>query len=77
MVERPSTSKDSGPLMSLSEAAAYLDMTVQTLYNWRSRGIGPASLRIGGRVKYRLTDLDDWIAAQAEVEADRLARITG
>jgi excisionase family DNA binding protein len=74
-VKPAASEQNSGPLMSLPEAAAYLDMTVPTLYNWRHRGIGPASLRIGGRVKYRQTDLDDWIAAQAEAEADRIARM--
>jgi predicted DNA-binding transcriptional regulator AlpA len=63
--------------MSLMEAAAYLDMTPDTLYNWRSRGIGPASVRIGGRVKYQQGVLDAWIAEQEQAEADRVARITG
>jgi excisionase family DNA binding protein len=62
------------PFLSLSEAAEYLGLATQTLYTWRSKGIGPVAVKIGSRVKYRQTDLDDWIAQQAEAEADRIAR---
>ncbi len=46
-----------------SEAAIYLGMAEQTLARMRTEGRGPRYLKIGGRVFYRLTDLDAYIEA--------------
>jgi DNA-binding transcriptional MerR regulator len=35
-----------------------------TLAFWRTRGIGPKSARVGGRVLYRESDVESWIAEQ-------------
>lgn len=34
----------------------------KTLANWRSRGEGPPYLKIGGRIYYPESDLDEWLA---------------
>lgn len=49
--------------LSLSAAAELLGFAPKTLRNWRTRGIGPRSLRIAGKVFYRLADLDAFIAS--------------
>lgn len=54
-------------LLSIDEAAAFLGLSVQTLYSWRYRGIGPKSYRVGGRAKYRLSELERWLQEQAIV----------
>lgn len=47
-------------------AAIYLgNLSPRTLRNWRNRGVGPVYLRIGGRVVYRVSDLDAWLASHA------------
>ena len=56
-------------MASLSEVAEYLDVSTQTLYNWRNLGTGPKSSRIGGRVRYRWTDVDAWVDARAKGDA--------
>ena len=66
-----------GPLLNLPEASAYLGVAVQTLYEWRARGFGPPSFKVANKVRYRLTALDEWLAEQEAIEADRLARIAG
>ena len=46
------------------DAAAMLGVSLRTLANWRTRGIGPAFVRIGavhGRTLYRLDDLNTWL----------------
>ena len=48
-------------LLTLNEAADRIGIAPQTLMNWRTRGYGPPSARIGGRVKYRPEDIDAWI----------------
>lgn len=42
-------------------AASYLNLSVATLANWRSAGTGPAFLKVGGRIRYRLAALDAFV----------------
>jgi excisionase family DNA binding protein len=57
---------ESPALLTLDEAAAYLKLASGTLYNWRHSRIGPKSVKVGSRVRYRQTDLDLWIDASTE-----------
>lgn len=43
-----------------SETADRLNVSSGTLANWRSRGTGPAYLKIGRKVSYAIVDLDAW-----------------
>ena len=50
-------------LISVEQAADYLDVTTRTLANWRSRCYPNVPFsKIGRCVKYRLSDLDAYIA---------------
>ncbi|TCJ21646.1 helix-turn-helix transcriptional regulator [Nocardioides jejuensis] len=51
------------PLMTPDEAAAYLAISRSTLITWRSRrpDYGPRAIKIGGLLRYRLSDLNDWL----------------
>lgn len=44
-------------------------LSPRTLERWRWTGDGPPFLKVGGRVAYRLQDIEAW-------EADRLRRCT-
>jgi predicted DNA-binding transcriptional regulator AlpA len=48
-------------LLTIRGAAERLGIAPQTLMNWRTRGYGPPSALIGGRVRYRAADIDAWI----------------
>ena len=61
-------------LLTLTEAAARLRTPVATLRYWRHLGIGPDSFRLGRRVMYQLDDLDQWITAQHDAQAERRRR---
>ncbi|MQS37647.1 helix-turn-helix transcriptional regulator [Streptomyces katsurahamanus] len=50
--------------LSLPRAATYLGLSPNTLYVWRHRRQGPPSFRMGRRVMYRITVLDEWVRAQ-------------
>lgn len=52
------------PLLSIQDLAAYLDLPVATLYAWRHRGQGPSGFRVGRHVRYRQSDVDQWIKDQ-------------
>jgi excisionase family DNA binding protein len=53
------------PLMTRTEAAAYLGVKTQTLAVWVTRQVnGPPYVKIGRSVRYRKSDLDQYIADQ-------------
>ena len=47
-----------------AETAVRLGVETSTLANWRWSGSGPRHVKVGGRVRYRLSDLADWLDAQ-------------
>ena len=51
-------------LLTITETAELLRTPVATLRWWRPNGIGPTSFKIGRRVTYRRSDLENWIEAQ-------------
>ena len=51
-------------LLNPTEVSHYLGVPIGTLANWRYQGRGPASLRVGRHVRYRLEDLATWVEAQ-------------
>jgi excisionase family DNA binding protein len=47
------------------EAAGYLRLSQRTLERLRCSGLGPKFIRCGGRsIRYRQTDLEEWIASR-------------
>lgn len=46
------------------EAAQRIGIKVGTIQNWRWSGRGPKFIKCGGRVRYRLSDLAEWLDAQ-------------
>ena len=55
---------DDHDLLTITEAADITRAPLATLRYWRHLGIGPRSFRLGRRVVYRRSDLQDWITAQ-------------
>lgn len=52
-------------LLDTAQAAEYLRVQVQTLANWRVEGRGPAFVRVGRLIRYRLSAIDAWLAKQS------------
>ena len=58
--------KSINPLLSPSEAARILGVSVQTLANWRASRRYPLTyIKVGGRVMYRMEDVEAFIESQA------------
>ena len=52
------------PLWSVDETAAYLRVTVQTLYTWRKKRTGPPSGRVGKHLRYDPDTVRAWFHDQ-------------
>lgn len=50
------------PFLTLSELAARLSVSQQTLYDLRSQGRGPLGFRIGRELRFRASEVDAWLA---------------
>lgn len=44
--------------LTQNELAARWSLSPRTLEQWRWRGVGPRYLKLGGRVAYRLVDIE-------------------
>lgn len=56
------------PFLNTADAGGYLGVPKATLLTWRVRrpGYGPRAVKAGGRLKYRLSELDRWLRAHEE-----------
>jgi predicted DNA-binding transcriptional regulator AlpA len=64
-------------LLALPQVSDLTGLARQTLYGLRSRGEGPPSFLVAGRIRYRESAVQAWLDAQERAEQDRLARIAG
>jgi predicted DNA-binding transcriptional regulator AlpA len=49
------------PLWTVQDVAAFLQVPVQTVYAWRSRGSGPPGRRVGKHLRYRPDEVLAWV----------------
>jgi Helix-turn-helix domain len=59
--------------LSEEEASEKLGVTKGTLANWRWRHYGPPYRKIGRRIEYLNTDIDDWCDAQRRDPSEQTA----
>jgi len=57
--------------MTLSELAAFLSVSTQALYDLRSKGRGPRGFRVGRQLRFRLSEIEAWIASMEDADAKR------
>jgi hypothetical protein len=65
------------PHLSQSELATRWRMSPRTLERWRFTGEGPQFIKIGGRVVYRLEDVEAFEARHTRQVTPGLARKAG
>lgn len=53
-------------MLSPDEVAELLGISVRTVYAWRYRGDGPPGFKVGRHVRYRPSDVEAWLADQAD-----------
>lgn len=52
------------PFITRQQLAVRLHVAAGTIANWAARGEGPDSRMLGGRILYRLSDVEAWEAEQ-------------
>ena len=53
-------------LLSTAELAAFLGIPVTTVYDWRTRGCGPAAFKIGKHLRFKTADVLAWLDDRKE-----------
>ena len=66
-----SVTSATGPTMTLPELAAFMSVSVQALYDLRSKGRGPRGFRVGRQLRFRLSEIEAWIASMEDADAKR------
>lgn len=67
------TLSDLEPLLSIDELADYLDIPVSTIRDWRTDGKGPRAIRLGGRLRFAVSDVQAWLGEQRETSPGQTA----
>lgn len=49
--------------LTRQEVAEWLQISEQTLRCWATSGKGPKFVKVGGRVRYKTTDVREWVAS--------------
>jgi excisionase family DNA binding protein len=58
-------------LLLPEELAEQVQIPVRTLYAWRLKGEGPRAIRVGKHIRFRQSDVDEWLESRAD--PDRVA----
>ena len=62
--------------LTAEELAEMLDLHKVTLAAWRAEGKGPAFIKAGRRVRYRPSDIEEWVEANTRTSTDKSGRST-
>jgi predicted DNA-binding transcriptional regulator AlpA len=52
-------------LLTAKDVASKTRVDLGTFYRWCRRGIGPKAIQIGGAIRYRASDVAQWLADRA------------
>jgi predicted DNA-binding transcriptional regulator AlpA len=55
------------PMIGIPELARRLDVAVETVYDWRKHKRGPLGYNVGGRIKFRWSEVEQWLQQRKEV----------
>ena len=49
-------------VLTIADLAARMHVSIQTIYDLRSRGRGPRGFRVGREIRFRLSEVEAWLA---------------
>jgi excisionase family DNA binding protein len=53
-------------LLTPDDLAKYLGVPVRTIYSWRATGEGPRRIRVGKHLRFRLSDVEEYLETRSE-----------
>lgn len=56
-------------LLTAQELADYIGVPLATVYSWRRRNNGPPGFRVGRHLRYRWSEVEEWISERIRVGA--------
>lgn len=59
--------------LTTDEFCTWTRIRPATARQWRSRGYGPRSFKVGNTVLYRRTVVEQWLAAQEQAEDNQVS----
>lgn len=65
----PATTRDE--MLTTGDVSAITKIPVKTLADWRQRGQGPRSFKLGELVRYLRRDVDEWLAERYAATGSR------
>jgi excisionase family DNA binding protein len=57
------------PLATPEQVSEFLGVPVETLYQWRYRKVGPPASKVGRHLRYRWSDVEAYVDANAPAAA--------
>ena len=60
-------------LITPEELADAIGIPIKRLYTWRLKGVGPTYVKVGNNLRYRSSDIEDWLNANTSVSNDMTA----
>ena len=60
-----------GAVLSMSQLARHLGVSVQTLYDLRHQGRGPVGFRVGRELRFRVSEVEAWLLRLESADAAR------
>lgn len=63
----PALPQSSEPLLDIQQVAAWLGVSVKTVYCMRARDDAPPAIQVGRRLRWDRSDVLAWLEAQREV----------
>ena len=65
--EAPSDDNLAEPLWTIEQLTRYLQISVKSVYNWRTKREGPVAVRVGGHLRWKRREVERWLAERTEV----------
>ena len=65
------------PVVTMSQLASQLGVSVQTLYDLRCQGRALRGFRLGRELRFRVGEVDSWLAQLEADDAERHTRAVG
>ena len=59
-----------GTLLTVDELSEYLQVPAKTIYQWRHKNCGPPGIRIGRYLRFRSSDVEQWLAELVAAEQE-------